>query len=132
LGWEHINLTGDYVWHANKRVAKGRFRPLRKAQDSLSHLFTAQQFKVTVKNLTAASQYVTLSYHVPNFTVDAGYPAGDFFSYNVGYVAAGASQSVNFAFTVLSGSQAPKGSLITPVFLDQARGASVSRTVTVK
>ncbi|WP_080307535.1 hypothetical protein [Burkholderia pseudomallei] len=22
-------LTGDYVWHANKRVAKGRFRPLR-------------------------------------------------------------------------------------------------------
>lgn len=29
LGWEHINLTGDYVWHANKRVAKGGFRPLR-------------------------------------------------------------------------------------------------------
>ncbi|HDR9034124.1 TPA: Tn3 family transposase [Burkholderia vietnamiensis] len=29
LGWNHINLTGDYVWHANKRVAKGRFRPLR-------------------------------------------------------------------------------------------------------
>ena len=29
LGWEHINLTGDYVWHANKRVARGRFRPLR-------------------------------------------------------------------------------------------------------
>ncbi len=27
LGWIHINLTGDYVWHANKRVAKGRFRP---------------------------------------------------------------------------------------------------------
>jgi hypothetical protein len=42
LGWEHINLTGDYVWHANKRVAKGGFRPLRKAQDSLSHLFTVQ------------------------------------------------------------------------------------------
>lgn len=29
LGWNHINLTGDYVWHANKRVAQGRFRPLR-------------------------------------------------------------------------------------------------------
>ena len=29
LGWEHINLTGDYVWHANKRVAAGRFRPPR-------------------------------------------------------------------------------------------------------
>ena len=32
LSWEHINLTGDYIWHANKRVAKGGFRPLRKAQ----------------------------------------------------------------------------------------------------
>jgi TnpA family transposase len=29
LGWEHLNLTGDYVWHANKRVTAGRFRPLR-------------------------------------------------------------------------------------------------------
>lgn len=28
-GWNHINLTGDYVWHANKRVAQGRLRPLR-------------------------------------------------------------------------------------------------------
>ena len=27
LGWEHINLTGDYG-----------FRPLRKAQDALSHI----------------------------------------------------------------------------------------------
>jgi hypothetical protein len=35
LGWEHVNLTGDYVWHVNKRVAKERFRPLRKAQDSI-------------------------------------------------------------------------------------------------
>jgi hypothetical protein len=42
LGWEHINLTGDYVWHVNKRVTKGGFRPLRKAQDSLSNLFTVQ------------------------------------------------------------------------------------------
>jgi hypothetical protein len=23
LGWEHVNLTGDYTWHTNKRVAKG-------------------------------------------------------------------------------------------------------------
>lgn len=29
LGWNHINLTGDYVWHANRRVVKGSFRPLR-------------------------------------------------------------------------------------------------------
>ena len=37
--FKHINLTGDYVWRANKRVAKGGFRPLRKAQDSLSQMF---------------------------------------------------------------------------------------------
>jgi hypothetical protein len=42
LGWEHINLTGDYVWHSNKRVAKGRFRPLRSPKDSLTRLFTPQ------------------------------------------------------------------------------------------
>jgi hypothetical protein len=42
LGWEHINLTGDYVWHSNKRVAKGRFRPLRSPRDSMTRLFTPQ------------------------------------------------------------------------------------------
>jgi TnpA family transposase len=29
LGWEHINLTGDYVWSLNKHVVQGRLRPLR-------------------------------------------------------------------------------------------------------
>jgi hypothetical protein len=29
LGWNDVNLTGDYGWHANKRVAKGRYHPLR-------------------------------------------------------------------------------------------------------
>jgi hypothetical protein len=29
LGWEHINLTGDYVWRHHRRVEKGKFRPLR-------------------------------------------------------------------------------------------------------
>jgi hypothetical protein len=33
LGWEHINLTGDYVWRQNKRAEKGYFRPLRRASD---------------------------------------------------------------------------------------------------
>jgi hypothetical protein len=28
LGWEHINLTGDYLWRSPK-VGKGKFRPLR-------------------------------------------------------------------------------------------------------
>ena len=29
LGWEHINLTGDYIWRQNKQVAQGKFRALR-------------------------------------------------------------------------------------------------------
>jgi TnpA family transposase len=29
LAWEHINLTGDYVWRQSKKVEKGKFRPLR-------------------------------------------------------------------------------------------------------
>ena len=28
LGWEHINLTGDYQWRG-MRLAQGRFRALR-------------------------------------------------------------------------------------------------------
>jgi hypothetical protein len=28
LSWEHINLTGDYVWRQNRRVENGQFRPL--------------------------------------------------------------------------------------------------------
>lgn len=36
LGWEHIHLTGDYVWHANRRVAKGRYRPLRMGKSATS------------------------------------------------------------------------------------------------
>jgi TnpA family transposase len=29
LGWEHINLTGDYLWPQNTRGKKGSYRPLR-------------------------------------------------------------------------------------------------------
>ena len=29
LGWEHINLTGDYVWKQNRVVGLGKYRPLR-------------------------------------------------------------------------------------------------------
>ena len=28
LGWEHINLTGDYSWQQNKQVEQGNFRAL--------------------------------------------------------------------------------------------------------
>jgi hypothetical protein len=29
LGWEHINLTGDYVWYPKSSPQRGQFRPLR-------------------------------------------------------------------------------------------------------
>ena len=29
LGWEHINLTGDYLWRSRAKIGVGRFRPLR-------------------------------------------------------------------------------------------------------
>jgi TnpA family transposase len=29
LGWEHINLTGDYLWKSSVEVGNGKFRPLR-------------------------------------------------------------------------------------------------------
>lgn len=28
LGWEHINLTGDYVWNTQNNLGNGKFRPL--------------------------------------------------------------------------------------------------------
>jgi hypothetical protein len=32
LGWEHINLTGDYVWHANKAGNQGKIPALAASQ----------------------------------------------------------------------------------------------------
>jgi hypothetical protein len=43
LGWEHINLTGDYIWHANRRVAKGSFRPLRQPRETAARWFETVQ-----------------------------------------------------------------------------------------
>jgi len=33
LGWEHINLTGDYIWKQNKHVERYKFRALRPLHD---------------------------------------------------------------------------------------------------
>ena len=38
LGWEHINLTGDYIWRQDKLVEQDKFRPLRPFQTPLSVL----------------------------------------------------------------------------------------------
>ena len=34
LGWEHIILTEDYIWKNNKKLAEGKYRPLRAADVS--------------------------------------------------------------------------------------------------
>jgi hypothetical protein len=28
LGWEHINLSGDYVWRTNLKLGQGKYRAL--------------------------------------------------------------------------------------------------------
>ena len=33
LGWEHINLTGDYLWRNRVKVGAGKFRPLRRSEN---------------------------------------------------------------------------------------------------
>ncbi len=32
LGWEHVNLTGDYLWRSSTKIGAGKFRPLRPLQ----------------------------------------------------------------------------------------------------
>lgn len=31
LGWEHINLTGDYTWPRANHIKPGKCRPLRRS-----------------------------------------------------------------------------------------------------
>jgi hypothetical protein len=93
------------------------------------------QFKLTASNVTSADQFVSVVYHVPQFTtaVGTGYAAGTALSYPFGSIAPGVSESVYLDFKVLSGtSNPPDGSLLTLVVSDQASGASVSRSATVK
>jgi Transposase. len=32
LSWEHIHLTGDYLWRSSAKIGSGKFRPLRPLQ----------------------------------------------------------------------------------------------------
>ena len=34
LGWEHITLTGDYIWQQSGQVEQGNFRSLRMPKDA--------------------------------------------------------------------------------------------------
>jgi hypothetical protein len=33
LGWEHINLTDHCIWRQSRKLAQGKFRPLRSLTD---------------------------------------------------------------------------------------------------
>ncbi|KGB10167.1 tn3 transposase DDE domain protein [Enterobacteriaceae bacterium ATCC 29904] len=35
LGWEHINLSGDYVWRTNLKLGKGKYRALRSVNSNM-------------------------------------------------------------------------------------------------
>ena len=35
LGWEHINLSGDYVWRNNLKLGSGKYRSLRTVDTAL-------------------------------------------------------------------------------------------------
>ena len=36
LGWQHVNLTGDYLWDASSILGPDGFRPLRGGRDALA------------------------------------------------------------------------------------------------
>lgn len=36
LGWEHISLTGDYIWTEDAQPAPGQLRPLREKPSLLA------------------------------------------------------------------------------------------------
>src|ERR1700737_4535266 len=91
------------------------------------------QFTVTATNLSSVAQAVYLYYNVPKYTTDSGYPAGTAFTYNMGNVAAGATQVVSLDFKVLNGTQAPPdGSVVTLLVSDKTRSLSVSCSATVR
>ena len=47
LGWEHINLTGDYTWPRANHIKPGKYRPLRRParpQRRIYHFFTSHPY----------------------------------------------------------------------------------------
>ncbi len=43
LGWEHINLTGDYTWPRANHIKPGNYRPLRRPANLSVGYFTFSQ-----------------------------------------------------------------------------------------
>lgn len=90
-------------------------------------------YRVTITNLTNATQDASLLFRVPDFTSYGGFGAGSVRTVAFSGVAAGASQSAELPLTVTSGGSAPpEGTLIALGVDDAARGAIVSRAVVVR
>lgn len=58
LGWEHINLTGDYIWKSNLIPASGKFRRLRPAKVERSKNDLNVQYKDVLFIFPVPLQYV--------------------------------------------------------------------------
>src|SRR5205085_1762195 len=90
------------------------------------------EYDVTVTNLTAATQSVSLDFTVPEYTTYGGAVADTARAYDFGTVAPGASETAKLLFSVVgSGTIPPDGTSITLNAIDVARGASISRTAVV-
>ncbi len=93
----------------------------------------AAQFTLTVTNLTSSREYLRLIFHVPRFTRYRGSVEGVSVELAPGWVSGGASVSTYIDLTVIGGNQSPPdGSVIALALVDPDRGASFSRSVTVK
>lgn len=54
LGWEHINLSGDYVWRTNLKLGQGKYRSLRSVD---SNLYKKQAWRRIFSVFQADSNY---------------------------------------------------------------------------
>ena len=90
------------------------------------------EFDVTVSNLSASPQTVTVNFTVPEFTTYDGSPAGTARGYSFFSVLAGTSETVKLLFTIDGGNTPPPaGATITLDVVDLDRAGSVSQTILV-
>src|ERR1035437_9021963 len=64
LGWEHINLTGEYLWRGSAKVGADTFtplRPLQPASHALFSLFCNAPLTRTTAGLPSESYNIRLS-----------------------------------------------------------------------
>ena len=62
-GWEHINLTGDYIWKSNRIPASGKFRRLRPAKVGRSKNDLNVQ-KFSISKLTPPTTLISPSWRI--------------------------------------------------------------------